>query len=90
MTDYDYIPYNKGKTMKTILFQAEIEQEEDERWSAWIEALPGCAVWGYNKEETLEALREAAQAYIEVMVEKGQTIPKGVETLDSPMVAVNV
>jgi len=64
-----------SESTTTYLFQAEAEQEEDGRWSAWIEALPGCATWGYTKEEALEALREAAQAYIEVMVEKGQPVP---------------
>ena len=60
--------------MKTYIFQTSIEQEEDGRWSAWIEALPGCAVWVYSKQEALAALKDAAQAYIEVMLEQGQTI----------------
>ncbi|MGE0682958.1 MAG: type II toxin-antitoxin system HicB family antitoxin [Candidatus Binatia bacterium] len=78
--------------MKTYIFQVETEHEEDGRWSAWIEALPGCAVWGYTKEEALAALHDAAQAYIEVLIEKGQTVPvtPGVETLETPAVAVNV
>jgi predicted RNase H-like HicB family nuclease len=78
--------------MKTYIFQVEIEQEEDSRWSAWIEALPGCAVWGYTKEEALEALKAAAQAYLEVLKEKGQSIPasKAVKTLDAPAVAVTL
>ncbi len=78
--------------MKTYIFQVELEQEEDGRWSAWDEALPGCATWGYTKEETLEALKDAAQAYIEVLKEKGQSIPlaKGVETRDVLAVAVTL
>ncbi|MBI4553533.1 MAG: type II toxin-antitoxin system HicB family antitoxin [Candidatus Latescibacteria bacterium] len=78
--------------MKTYIFEASIEQEEDGRWSAWIEALPGCATWGYTKEEALEALREATQAYIEVLLEKGHRIPhtKGVKILDVPAVTVMV
>jgi hypothetical protein len=54
-----YVP-TREEDMKTYLFQAEIEQDDDGRWSAWIEALPGCAVWGYTKEEALEALKDAA------------------------------
>jgi predicted RNase H-like HicB family nuclease len=86
-----YTPIKEGD-MKTYIFHAEVEQDEDGRWSAWIEALPGCAVWGYSKEEALTALQDAAQAYIEVLLEKGQTIPvtHGVETLETPAVAVNV
>ena len=76
--------------MKTYIFSVGVEQEEDGRWSAWVDALPGCAVWGYTREEALEAIKDAAQAYIEVLLEKGQSIPQGVETIDAPLVAVTV
>ena len=76
--------------MKTYIFSVGLEQEEDGRWSAWVEALPGCAVWGYTREEALEAIKDTAQAYIEVLLEKGQSIPQGVETVDAPLVAVTV
>jgi antitoxin HicB len=59
-------------SMQSYAFHAELEQEEDGRWSAWIDALPGCATWGYSREEALKALKEAAQAYLEVLIEKGQ------------------
>jgi predicted RNase H-like HicB family nuclease len=86
-----YIP-TREEDMKTYIFQAEIEQDDDGRWSAWIEALLGRAVRGYTKEEALEALQDAAQAYIEVLTEKGRSIPvaKGVETRDALAVAVTV
>jgi len=38
---------NKTK-LKSYIFRAEIEQEEDGRWSAEIPLLPGCATWGYT------------------------------------------
>ena len=78
--------------MKTYLFQVELEQEDDGRWSAWIETLPGCAAWGYSKEEALEAIKETTQAFLEVLVEKGQRIPtaQAVETIDAPVVAVTL
>jgi antitoxin HicB len=77
---------------KTYLFQVELEQEDDGRWSAWIETLPGCAAWGYSKDEALEAVKEPTQAFLEVMVEKGQRIPaaQAVETIDAPVVAVTL
>jgi len=78
--------------MKTYVFEVSFEQEEDGRWSAWIEALPGCATWGHTKEEALEALKEASQAYIEVLLEKGGSVPtgKGVRIMDTPAVTVTV
>jgi predicted RNase H-like HicB family nuclease len=78
--------------VKTYLFQVEIEQEDDGRWSAWIETLPGCAAWGHSQEEALEAIKETAQAFLEVLVEKGQPLPteKAAETIDAPVVAVTL
>jgi predicted RNase H-like HicB family nuclease len=62
--------------MKTYIFSLELEQEEDGRWSAWVEALPGCAVWGYTKEEAIEALKDTAQAYVEILLDRGGAIPE--------------
>ena len=63
--------------MKTYVFNVEIEQDEDGRWGAGIPALPGRATWGYTAEEALEALQEAAQAYLKVMIEAGDFNPNG-------------
>lgn len=49
--------------------RVELERDEDGRWSAWIEELPGCAAWGYSREEALVGLKDAAIAYIEDMIE---------------------
>lgn len=65
--------------MKTYLLEVEIEQEDDGRWSAVIEALPGCATWGYTKAEALQTLQGAAQAYLEVMAEENELALKDVE-----------
>ena len=61
--------------MKTYILKAEIEQEEYGRWSAVIPTLPSCATWGHTKEEALSSCREAAQAYVEVLVEEGKELP---------------
>ena len=60
--------------LKSYIFRVEIEQEEG-RWSAEIPLLPGCATWGYTREEALQVLRDATQAYIEVLIEDGKSIP---------------
>ena len=54
------------------VYKAQLERDEDGRWSAWIDALPGCAAWGYTQDEALEALQDAAEAYIEDMTEAGE------------------
>jgi len=82
---------NKEVPVKSYIFHASVQQETDGRWSAWIEALPGCAAWGYSKEEALEALKDAAELYIQDMVEEGAKLPKeGVQVVESPVVAVNL
>ncbi len=75
--------------MTTYVITAEIEQDEDGRWSAWIDALPGCAAWGHTREEALLALQDAADAYIEDMEETDEQVQKrGIEVVDSPLVVV--
>ena len=75
--------------MTTYVITAEIEQDEDGRWSAWIDALPGCAAWGHTREEALLALQDAADAYIEDMEETDeQVLKRGIEVVDSPLIVV--
>jgi predicted RNase H-like HicB family nuclease len=77
--------------MKGYIFDAKVQQEADGRWSAWIEALPGCAAWGYSREEALEALKDATDLYIQDMIEEGEELPKeGVQVVESPVVVVNL
>jgi predicted RNase H-like HicB family nuclease len=76
--------------MKTYIFEARLEQEQDGRWSSWIDALPGCAAWGYTKEEALSALKDAAELFIEDILEVGDDIPEGVEVKDAPVIAVTL
>ena len=54
------------------VYKAQLERDEDGRWSAWIDELPGCAAWGYTQDEAIAALQDAAEAYIEDMVEAGE------------------
>ena len=75
--------------MKSYVFQVELAHEGDGRWSAWIGALPGCAVWGYTKEEALTAIQDAAEAYIEDMIEAGEVLPsQGVVVVEAPVVTI--
>jgi predicted RNase H-like HicB family nuclease len=68
-----------------------MEPENDGRWSAWIEALPGCTAWGNTKGEALDAIRDAAEAYLADMRDAGDKLPsEGVQVLEDPVVAVTV
>ncbi len=61
--------------MRTYVFQVELDQDDDGRWSASIPALPGCGTWGETVDEALEAPREASQAYVDVLIEDGRPLP---------------
>ena len=91
MDDTRDIPI-QGRGMRSFIFKAQLEQDSDGRWSAGIDMLPGCATWGFTRKQALDALRDAAQAYIEVLLEKGGSVPvdEGVETGNMPVVTVTV
>ncbi len=75
--------------MKSYVLQIDLIEEEDGRWSALVHALPGCAAWGNSKDEALKAIQDAAEAYIEDMMEAGEELPaEGVLTVNAPVVTV--
>ena len=78
--------------MKSYVFRVELVEEEDGRWSAGVPALPGCATWGYTKEEALRNIRDAVEAYIRDMQNTGEEIPTDPTTqvVDEPVVAITV
>ena len=78
--------------MKTYIFRAELVEEEDGRWSAGVPSLPGCATWGYTREEALRNLRDAVEAYLCAMKKAGQEVPINATTqvTSEPVVAVTL
>ncbi len=77
--------------MKTYVFEVEIEQDsEDGIWEAEIPVLPGCAVWGYTRQDTLDALQDVAQAMLEVMAEYNDPLPWEREGFDLEVVTVTL
>ncbi len=86
-----YIPI-KGKGMHTYIFRVELVEEDDGRWSAGVPALPGCATWGYTKEEALQNIRDGVEAYIRAMQKAGEKIPQEatIKVINEPAVVVTV
>ena len=79
--------------MKTIILKVNLTKEEDGRWSAIIPTLPGCSSWGYSEQEALANMKDAAEIYIEDMIEAGEVFPTdsdNVEIIDQPAVAVSI
>ena len=82
----------KQEKTNTYVFQVELVHEKDGRWSAGIPKLPGCATWGYTKEEALSNIQDAAEAYLIDVKKAGKEIPKksALEIIKQPVVAVAV
>jgi predicted RNase H-like HicB family nuclease len=75
--------------MKTYIFEVELQREDDGRWSAWIEVLPGCTAWGYDREDALAAVKDAAEAYVGDMLDAGEELPKeGVRVVEAPVITI--
>ena len=71
------------------VYKARLEQDEDGRWSAWVESLPGCAAWGNTRDEALAALEDAVDAYVEDMVEAGEVLGQvGEKLTEKPLIVV--
>ena len=68
--------------MKTLILKVILKEEEDRRWSASIPTLSGCSSWGYSKQEALDNIKDAAEIYIEDMIDAGEGIPSSSDTLE--------
>ena len=82
-----------GIRLKTYILKVKLQQDEDGRWSAWIPSLKGCAAWGHTEQEAIQAIRDAAEIYIEDMLEAGGNLKLeagGVEVKEEIAVAVTV
>ena len=78
--------------MKSYVFRIELVEEEDGRWSVGVPMLPGCATWGYTKEEALRNIHDAVDAYVRDIQNAGEEIPHdaAIQILDEPVVAITV
>lgn len=79
--------------MKTYVFSVELKEETDGRWSVWIAGFPGLTSWGHTRDEALRNIQDAAEAYLEDLLEAGEPLPAGaakVDVLEKPAVAVTL
>jgi len=79
--------------MKTFVLRVVLKEEEDGRWSASIPALPGCSSWGYSQQEALQNIKDAAEIYLEDMIDAGEELPQPsdeIKLIEEPAVAVSL
>ncbi len=54
----------------------EFDREEDGRWIADIDAIPGCLVYGSTREEALAKVEALALRVLADRIEHGETLPE--------------
>jgi predicted RNase H-like HicB family nuclease len=69
-----------------VMRQVILYPGEDGYWVIECLSLPGCISQGKTKEEAIANIKEAIQAYIEVLEEDGLPVPE--ERFESLLVAV--
>ena len=56
--------------------QVLIFTDEDNRWVASCPSLPGCVSQGDTREQTIENIKEAIEAYVEALEMDGLPVPR--------------
>ena len=59
----------------------ELEQEDDGRWIAEIDALDGVLVYGETREEAIKRVKILALQVIADRLENGESLPQQIESL---------
>jgi antitoxin HicB len=55
---------------------------EDEVYTAWVPALPGCVTFGGTIEEALKMVRDAIVGYVKTLEAHGEEIPTDEDVLE--------
>jgi predicted RNase H-like HicB family nuclease len=56
--------------------QVLIYTDEDNNWVATCPSLPGCVSQGETREQTIENIKEAIEAYVEALQMDGLPVPE--------------
>jgi predicted RNase H-like HicB family nuclease len=61
-----------------VKFRILIEPDEDGMLVATVPSLPGCISQGASRDEAVRNIREAIEAYVESLRERGEPIPPSI------------
>jgi predicted RNase H-like HicB family nuclease len=66
--------------MKQYVLPVEVEWQPEGVYYAECTLIPGCHVEGDTIPEALDNLQDAARVLLEIMLERGEPMPSGLET----------
>ena len=75
---------------KNYLFTVNIERGENNHFVVSVPALPGCFSQGDTYEEAVAMAEDAIRGYLQLAIERGETIPSEKKLSEKVMLAVNL
>ena len=75
---------------RNYLFTVHIERGEDNRFVVSVPALPGCFSQGDTYEEAVIMAEDAIRGYLQLAMEKGESIPVEKKPSEKVMLAVHL
>jgi len=66
--------YNGGMALPSLTI--ELEQEDDGRWIAELQGLPGALAYGRNREDAIAKVEVLALRILADRLEHGETVPQ--------------
>jgi len=61
-----------------MMFNIELEQEEDQRWIAEVADLPGVLAYGQTREEAIANVKALALRVLADRIEQGELVPESI------------
>lgn len=80
----------RQKAKRRFVLPVDLLPEEDGSYTAEIPILPGCATWGRTWAEALRQAKEAAELYIDVLLEDGKKVPEATRFPKGPTIVAEV
>ena len=75
--------------MEPVTYRVELAALEQGGFLVTVPALPGCVTWGSTFDQAVAMAKEAAELWVEDMVERGQPVPDEPKA-DCPAVKIGV
>ena len=61
-----------------MMFNIELEQEDDQRWIAEVADLPGVLAYGQTREEAIANVKALALRVLADRIEQGELVPESI------------